>query len=44
MYQWKVKKMKEIKRIGDIEKLKKEGNFPNELIEKVEDDLHIVHE
>ena len=36
--------MKEIKRIGDIEKLKKEGNFPNELIEKIEDDLHIVHE
>ena len=36
--------MKEIKRISDIEKLKKEGSFPNELIEKIEDDLHIVHE
>ena len=36
--------MKEIKRIGDIEKLKKEGKLPNELIEKIEDDLHIVHE
>ena len=44
LYQWKVEKMEEIKRIGDIEKLKKEGNFPNELIEKIEDDLHIVHE
>ena len=36
--------MEEIKRIGDIERLKKEGNFPNELIEKIEDDLYIVHE
>ena len=44
MYQWKVKMMEEIKRIGDIERLKKEGNFLNELIEKIEDDLHIVHE
>ena len=44
LYQWKVKKMEEIKRIGDIERLKKERNFPNELIEKIEDDLHIVHE
>ena len=44
LYQWKVKKMKEIKRIDDIEKLKKEGKLPNELIEKIEDDLHIVHE
>ena len=44
LYQGRVKKMEEIKRIGDIEKLKKEGNFPNELIEKIEDDLHIVHE
>ena len=42
--QWKVKVMEEVKRIGDIEKLKKEGKLPNELIEKVEDDLHIVHE
>ena len=42
--QWKVKAMEEVKRIGDIEKLKKEGKLPNELIEKVEDDLHIVHE
>ena len=37
-------KMEEVKRIGDIEKLRKEGKLPNELIEKVEDDLHIVHE
>ena len=36
--------MEEVKRIGDIAKLKKEGKLPNELIEKVEDDLHIVHE
>ena len=36
--------MEEIKRIGDIEKLKKEGKLPNELIAKIEDDLHIVHE
>ena len=36
--------MEEVKRIGDIEKLKKEGKLPNELIEKIEDDLHIVHE
>ena len=36
--------MEVIKRIGDIEKLKIEGCFPNELIEKIEDDLHIVHE
>ena len=42
--QWKVKVMEEVKRIGDIEKLRKEGKLPNELIEKVEDDLHIVHE
>ena len=42
--QWKVKVMEEVKRIGDIEKLKKEGKLPNELIDKVEDDLHIVHE
>ena len=36
--------MEEIKCISDIEKLKKEGNFPDELIKKIEDDLHIVHE
>ncbi|MPM49870.1 hypothetical protein SDC9_96604 [bioreactor metagenome] len=36
--------MEEVKRIGDIEKLKKDGKLPNELIEKIEDDLHIVHE
>ena len=44
LYQWKVKKMEVIKRIGDIEKLKKEGKLPDELIEKIEDDLHIIHE
>ena len=44
LYQWKVKKMEVIKRIGDIEKLRKERKLPNELIEKIEDDLHIVHE
>ena len=36
--------MEVVKRICDIERLKKEGNFPNELIEKIEDDLHVVHE
>ena len=36
--------MKEVKRIGDIEKLRKEGKFPEDLIEKIEEDLHIVHE
>ena len=44
LYQGRVKKMEEIKCISDIEKLKKEGNFPDELIEKIEDDLHIIHE
>ena len=44
LYQWKVKKMEEVKCISDIEKLKKGGKLPNELIEKIEDDLHIVHE
>ena len=44
LYQGRVKKMEEIKRIGDIEKLKKEGKLPDELIEKIEDDLHIIHE
>ena len=36
--------MKEVKRIGDIEKLRKEGKFPDDLIEEIEEDLHIVHE
>ena len=35
--------MEEVKCIGDIEKLREEGNFPKKLIEKVEEDLHIVH-
>ena len=36
--------MEEVKRIGDIEKLRKEGKFPDDLIGKIENDLHIVHE
>ena len=35
--------MEEIKRIDDIEKLKKEGNFPNELIEKIEDEWQLTY-
>lgn len=36
--------MEEVKCIGDIEKLRGAAEFPNDLIDKIEDDLHIVHE
>ena len=36
--------MEEVKCMRDIEKLRKEGKLPYELIEKIEEDLHIVHE
>ena len=36
--------MEEVKCICDIAKLRKEGKLPHELIEKIEEDLHIVHE
>jgi len=36
--------MEEVKCICNIVKLRKEGKLPDELIEKIEEDLHIVHE
>ena len=36
--------MKEVKRMGDIERLRIEGKFTDELLEKIEEDLHVVHE
>ena len=42
--QWKVNVVEEVKCMGDVEKLRKEEKLPNELIEKLEEDLHIVHE